>query len=177
MGLAAERAFCVINMERAPLKGFSLVEVALSLGVITFCMVALIGLMPVASGTLREADLRSGASDILRRIAAGIRNAAPNAQGRFQMIGLGNLGKITWGADGQSIAPTNGTLTRHGSPAPSSASSYAYRLEITPPDSADPASLGHAVIRIAWPETADWGGGKWLNAQGNEESLILFRLP
>lgn len=50
--------------------GFSLVEVALALGLFAFCFVALIGLLPVGLNTFRSAMDTSASAQIFERIAA-----------------------------------------------------------------------------------------------------------
>jgi uncharacterized protein (TIGR02598 family) len=51
-------------------KGFSLIEVTLAIGVISFALLALLGVMPVGMATLRDAMDRTTESQIIRQIGA-----------------------------------------------------------------------------------------------------------
>lgn len=50
--------------------GFSLVEIAIAMGLVTFSMVAVIGLLPVGLSTLRKATANTVEAQIVNRIAA-----------------------------------------------------------------------------------------------------------
>ena len=49
-------------------RGFSLIEVTVALGILSFAMVGIIGLMPVGLGTMRDAIDESTTSLIARRL-------------------------------------------------------------------------------------------------------------
>lgn len=51
-------------------KAFSLVEVAIAMGLITFCMVAMLGLLPVGLSTFRAAMEATIESQIVNQIAS-----------------------------------------------------------------------------------------------------------
>ncbi len=51
-------------------KAFSLVEVAIAMGLITFCMVAMLGLLPVGLSTFRAATEATIESQIVNQIAS-----------------------------------------------------------------------------------------------------------
>jgi len=59
--------------------GFSLVEVTLALGVAGFCLVALLGLLPVALNSNRAAIEQTAANGILSAIIADLRATPPTA--------------------------------------------------------------------------------------------------
>jgi hypothetical protein len=59
---------------RSRLAGFSLVEAALSLAILSFAIVAIIGLLPVALQTSRESSAETRATLIARRIVAEIQS-------------------------------------------------------------------------------------------------------
>jgi hypothetical protein len=64
-------------MRRAPACGpgaFSLVEVALSLAVVSFAIIAILGLLPVALRTARESNRETRATLIARRIVDELRS-------------------------------------------------------------------------------------------------------
>ena len=59
---------------RSRLTGFSLVEAALSLAILSFAIVAMIGLFPVALQTARESNAETRATLIARRIVDEIQS-------------------------------------------------------------------------------------------------------
>jgi hypothetical protein len=59
---------------RSRLTGFSLVEAALSLAILSFSVVAMIGLFPVALQTARESNAETRATFIARRIVDEIQS-------------------------------------------------------------------------------------------------------
>ena len=59
---------------RSRLTGFSLVEVALSLAILSFAIVAIMGLFPVALQTARESNAETRATLIARRIVDEIQS-------------------------------------------------------------------------------------------------------
>ena len=62
--------------------GFSLVEVTLALGVAAFCLVAILGMIPVGLTSSQNATAQTGAVSILRAVAADLRDTAlANASG------------------------------------------------------------------------------------------------
>ena len=62
-----------MNRGRRRIKGFSLIEVALALGVAAFCMVAVMGLLPVGVQTNRLSTSQTAASHIFTRVIADLR--------------------------------------------------------------------------------------------------------
>lgn len=157
-------------------QAFSLVEITLAIGIVSFCLLSLLGLMPVGMDSVRDASKQAEAVRLLKLMATGIQDATQNAAGGYEMLGFGTIKSIAWEADGTPLTPVDGFLTAVGSPvATTTDADFVYRLDITPPDAADPTAPGHAMIRIAWPPAAVWSGGQWSKAQGSEEVLVIFR--
>ncbi len=147
----------------------------MALGLISFCLVALMGLMPVGIEAVRDASRQAEAVRLLKHLATGIQGAAPDDDGQYRIAGFGALGDMVWRADGSSHPPRKGFLDASGMPAAESDADYSYRLTLTAPNESDPASCGYARISIAWPAGAAWAGDHWTGAQGNEEVLVMFR--
>ncbi|MDD5349046.1 MAG: hypothetical protein PHQ12_02425 [Chthoniobacteraceae bacterium] len=59
---------------RSP-SGFSLVEVALAIGIAGFCLISILGLIPVGLSVSQNASAQNGAVGIMGAIAADLRNA------------------------------------------------------------------------------------------------------
>lgn len=156
-------------------SAFSLVETALALGLVAFCVVALIGLMPASLDAIGNADREAEAARWVRQMATGIRIAAPDEDGNYRLTGFKPFSEITWTSDGRPLPVEEGFLNTAGTSARESDAAFAWRVEITPPDADDPSSLGRAMLRIAWPAASRWSGKEWKQAQGSEEALVLFR--
>ena len=60
-------------------SGFSLVEVTLALGVVGFCMLAIVGMLPVGLSANRNSIGQSAAADLARGIVADLRAAKNTA--------------------------------------------------------------------------------------------------
>ena len=56
--------------------GFSLVEVALALGIAAFCLVALLGMIPVGLNSSQNAVSQTGAASLLTAVGADLRDTA-----------------------------------------------------------------------------------------------------
>src|SRR6266480_660531 len=65
-------------MKRSPhaTAGFSMVEVVLALGVASFCLIAVFGLLPVGVQTNRNATSQTAATGILASVTADLRATA-----------------------------------------------------------------------------------------------------
>src|SRR5205809_1506701 len=61
------------------LHAFSLVEVTLALGVAAFCLIAVLGLVPVGVQTNRNATSQTTATNILSSVVSDIRATLPTA--------------------------------------------------------------------------------------------------
>lgn len=69
--------------------GFSLVEVAIALGIISFCLVALIGVFPVMLESIRLSREKTLVAEMYQTIAEDLRNAAPtNSEKRIYEFDL-----------------------------------------------------------------------------------------
>lgn len=156
-------------------RAFSLLEVTMTLGLISFCLVALIGLMPIGIDSVRDANRQAEAVRLLKHLATGIQGAARDGAGQYRLLGFGALNHIAWSANGASLAPVDGFLDASGTVAKEADADFSYRLELTAPDEENPASCGHAWISVAWPAGAAWSGSRWMKAQGREEILVMFR--
>jgi uncharacterized protein (TIGR02598 family) len=66
-----------------PRSGFSLVEVTLALGVAAFCLISVMGLLPIGVQTNRAAVQQTTANDILSAVVSDIRTVpkVPNGPG------------------------------------------------------------------------------------------------
>jgi hypothetical protein len=58
------------------LNAFSLIEVVISLGIFTFCIIGVVGLLPIASNAVKSVSLESSANNVAESIS-GIWQVAP----------------------------------------------------------------------------------------------------
>lgn len=58
-------------------QAFSLVEVVLALGIASFSMISIMGLLPVGLGNNRSSTAQTGAMNLITAIAADIRSTPP----------------------------------------------------------------------------------------------------
>jgi uncharacterized protein (TIGR02598 family) len=119
---------------------FSLVEIVLALGVAGFCLIAILGLMPVGVQTNRNATSQTAATNIMAAIVADLRTtpAAATTSPQFA-ITFGTEKTLFFDAAGQASTAL-GPDSR-------------YRLNIT----WNPAltGLNYAVLRVTWPASVD----------------------
>ena len=83
------------------INGFSLIEVVISLGIFTFCIIGVVGLLPIASNAVKSVSLESSANNVAESIS-GIWQVAP-ASAIPVSIPLGgnrNMGSFTIGPAG-----------------------------------------------------------------------------
>ncbi len=59
--------------------GFSLIEVAIAFGIISFALVVLLALLPMGLSSSREASAEEAATELLAATSADLRNASPGA--------------------------------------------------------------------------------------------------
>src|SRR4030095_12218986 len=126
------------------IAAFSLVELTLALGIAAFCLIAVVGIIPVGVQTNRNATSQTAATNIMAAVVADLR-ATPtttNTSLRFA-ISFGTGGTQTRYFDGSGTASTCST--------PGSR----YRMDITWTP-APPALTGlrYADVKVWWPAAA-----------------------
>lgn len=132
-------------------RGFTLVEVALALGITSFCLVALVGLFSLGINAERESTERLDASHIAQSLIAA-RRASSNAASTENFP----LPKFSSVNPGDSVSNSvlldeNGNLTASGK-----AARYKLTYRITAPPSGEirPYTL---YLNISWPANAPAG--------------------
>ena len=119
---------------------FSLVEIVVALGVAAFCLIAIVGLMPVGVQTNRNATSQTAATNIMAAIVADLRTTPAVATTSPQFaITFGTDKTLYFDASGQA-STSLGTDSR-------------YRLNIT--WNSAPTGLNYAVLRVTWPAPID----------------------
>jgi len=139
---------------------FSLVEVAVALGIAAFCLIVVFGLMPVSVQTNRSATSQTAATNIIAAVVADLR-ATPKTNN------ISSQFRITFGTN---PAPMyfDGAGQFAGSMAPASPTPFQprYQLNVTWGGS---AGLRYADLKVTWPAAA-----APTNAAGSVETFAAF---
>ncbi len=126
--------------DRPGRTGFSLIEVMLALGVVSFCLVTLMGLMTVGVQTGRDSTDVAQAADIASTLVSLRRSAPTNdLSSVFPLPPL--------------HVPASGTSYLSASGAPAAKAQAAYRLGYAV--STNSAHLSSLYLLLSWPAAAD----------------------
>lgn len=164
---------------RAPrsLCGFSLVEVTISIGIIAFALIGVVGLLPTGLRTIKYANEQAGAANVLNGIACALRDAETPDSTNYTGYFAGT--NITYAVGAASALPDimwdNLDLDGNRVTAAADAKrlSAVLRIEAQPADAFTP---GRAVVTVAWSAMANpqWTGSNWTKADGSLTSGIQF---
>lgn len=135
-------------------QAFSLIEVTVAIGVVAFSMLAIVGLLPIASQITRDSASQTNTSEILSSVVADMR-ATPKGSTTSPQYGIPLSGTSTLYFDGSGQVST------------SLKSKSRYTLTVTPA----PAGSGviYADIALTWPAAATLG-----NSVGSVETVAAF---
>jgi len=117
---------------------FSLVELTLALGIAAFCLMAVIGLVPVAALTNRNATSQTAATNVIASVIADMRATTSSTSPQYG-ITFGTAKTLYFDGAGQ-FATSLGANSR-------------YRVRITFPSS--PSGLSYAYVKATWPAPVD----------------------
>ena len=117
---------------------FSLVELTLALGVAAFCLMAVIGLVPVAALTNHNATSQTAATNVIASVIADMRATTSSTSPQYG-ITFGTAKTLYFDGAGQ-FATSLGANSR-------------YRVRITFPSS--PSGLSYADVKATWPAPVD----------------------
>ena len=134
-------------------RGFSLAEVVVALGVISFAIVAILGVLPSGLQTSKSSQDETRAAQIARSILAGIASQAPTQFDNIQLafsenssaqFNLGSSETKTLYADndGKIITDTNGAT---------------FKVDVTTnsaPTGFDSGNANQITVRVIWPANA-----------------------
>lgn len=144
----------------ASIRGFSLVEVALALGICSFCMIGLLGLLPVGLQNFQKADNQSVMANLATSVAQDIGSTSvgtsPTKSPYFSLI-------VPPSGGSSDTVPQTVFVNASGAPTsgPADVNSI-YRLSVA----FAPPVLGSkmattARILITFPAQADASVGTW----------------
>lgn len=140
-------------------RAFSLIELALSLGVAAFCLITVFGLLPYAAQTNRDSTSQTAATSLLSSIISDIRSTPPTTPIR----GLAATSveyQISIPTNPVSSATTNSPLyfSQEGTAQTSLQSQSRYRVTLTFLPNATGTSpyrtATRCYIKLSWPAAA-----------------------
>ena len=117
---------------------FSLVEVTLALGIAALCLIAVLGLMPVAALTNRNATSQTAVTNVIASVIADMRATTSSTSPQYG-ITFGTAKTLYFDGAGQ-FATSLGANSR-------------YRVRITFPSS--PSGLSYSDVKASWPAPVD----------------------
>jgi type II secretory pathway pseudopilin PulG len=162
------------NRQSPIASAFSLVEVVLALGIVSFCLLAIVGLLPVGLKAVKNANEQAGAAQVVDGIADALRKASSTNGTNFAATFAGGSIAYTLGG-GNSSTNQWPDLDLNGTSDPTGKRLSA-RLEILQQPTA--IQPGRAVISVAWPAQANptWNSANqtWSNAEGSVTTAIQF---
>ena len=147
--------------------GFSLIEIAAAIGIISFSLLPLVGLLPVGLNSMKTGQEQAGGANCLGQIAASLRNAKLTS-GTYTIAEPYN--NLSWT---HPNVLTN--ISLGGTPTTNSMDQRLVarvEIKVQPTDS----TPGEAYISVAWPNRAIWDAAtnRWVNAQGSVSTWLIF---
>lgn len=158
-------------------RGFSMVEVTVALGLVAFCLLALIGLLPIGLDSQKDSMTESAAISCLEHISGSIREALPDPNEPGTYRAGGRFSDLSWKLDGVPVEFTGVKLSASGYPATNPTEEhFVAHIEVQPPSLSPADRRGTALIRLAWPPQATWDASKsaWQNARGSSQTWVAF---
>lgn len=113
---------------------FSLVELTLAIGIAAFCLIAVMGLIPIAVQTNRNATSQTATNGIIASVIADMRSTTSSTSPQY-LITFGAAKTLYFDSVGQ-YATSLGANSR-------------YRVTVTFPSS--PSGLSYADVKATWP--------------------------
>ncbi len=148
---------------------FSLVEVMLALGVVSFCLLSIVGLLPTALRSVKNANAEAAAANALTQIADSLRNATTTNATSYTAGGA--FSDISW-----NLGAASNTLIKYlaldGQPTNSASARFVAQIDLVPPS--DLHSVGRARVSIAWPAVSTCSNNVWSKADGSLCSGLQF---
>jgi len=164
-----------MNTSRFRYSAFSLVEVVLALGLVSFALIAVLGLLPVGLRAVKDASEQAGAANVLNSIAEALRSASSVDAQNYTSDYSGQVIQYAVGGAARNILWPNLTLdgAEESAQTPRRLSAV---LNIIP--GGDATTPSRAIISVAWSAQAApvWDGDKqsWSKADGSIISGVQF---
>ena len=163
------------KIQNSPSAAFSLVEVTLAIGIVSFALLAVVGLLPVGLRSVKNANEQAAAANVMNAIGDALRTASSTDLATFTNSFAGQT--ISYITNGSATSVTWTNLTLDGSvETAASPKRLSAVLIITPPTSL--SVLGRATVSVAWSAQANptWNTANqtWTKSEGSLTSGIQF---
>jgi uncharacterized protein (TIGR02598 family) len=148
------------NELQANLRGFSLVEVTLALGIVAFAFITLFALLPTGLRLVRESSDEGVAVNILTALAADLKNSdgvAPITQNHQIPIDRAGVGVAYFDESGRFLGNNSGD-----------SAIYKANWSVRSRDVANGVPPG-AWLKISWPAASE-------SSTGSVETLVIFKV-
>lgn len=158
--------------------GFTLAEVVLALGIVLFCVLPIVGMLPVGMNSIRDARNEIAATSVVGGISKAILNAGITGTGGpiIQYAAPSPYKDLTWSIGSPSAISRDYTnLSYAGVPTNDLSNQHLNaHVQMRPP--ATLALSGTALVSVAWPKAARWDSDnqRWVNAQGSIATWVVF---
>ena len=163
-------------------NAFSLIEVTIALGIVSFALLAVIGLLPAGLKSVKNANEQAGAASVLNVISTALQNATPDDTDptKYTATVFSSNTTITFSKvdtpDTPIATPIKWeNLTLEGTEVPAFKQLSAVLSILAQPTSSTP---GRATISVSWSAQANptWDDStkKWNKAEGSITSGIQF---
>lgn len=178
-------------------KAFSLVEITVAVGIVSFALLAIMGLIPVGLKSVQDSSEQTRATDILNLAASGI-------QGQYYLGtngGQNNYAFANYVSDndpatvaGDTNPPWSAHTKYYVTQQPftinfnvledlsirkksdtTTTPRYQLYMKVTP--SADSISPVKVYLSVAWPGVASYGTNGWSKQQGYVETTVYANTP
>ncbi len=153
-------------------SAFSLIEVTVALGIASFGLLAVAGLLPVGLNSVKTSREEAAATKCLEQLSIALRTATLDSG--IYKVG-GSYTDISWRDDGTAMAPKSyNDISLGGFPTTDLLDQrLAARVEVVSPS---PTAQGKAMVSVAWPKQATWDSakGKWINATGSVSTWLTL---
>ncbi|XHR29749.1 MAG: hypothetical protein ACFUZC_04165 [Chthoniobacteraceae bacterium] len=149
-----------------PLAAFSLVEVVLALGICSFCLISVLGLLPVGINTNRDSIEQTAAVGIARAVGAdfwGV-SATATATSLYGILLPTSTAATTTPAQTLFFAE-NGNTT-------DSVSAARYRVDVAYGARSNASQPAAVRILVSWPATANPAKGQWPTNQAGSYQVV-----
>lgn len=162
-------------MKHRAASGFSLVEVTVAIGIVSFALLAVVGLLPVGLKSIKSATEQSAAANTLTALAESLRSAQSTDGTNYSFAFGGSTKDFKLGET--NLPPWTWTNLDLGGATNTANRRIAARLEIRETPSADGSTPGRASVSVAWsahPGLTYGTNGRWENADGQMVSGLQF---
>jgi Tfp pilus assembly protein PilV len=159
-------------------RAFSLVEVVIAIGIVSFAILAVLGLLPVGLRTIKNSNEQAGAANVVNGIIEAVRNASTNANsaGAYSNSYAGQSITFTNGAPATNCLWTN--LTLEGLATTNDFGKRLSAILIFTPPSTNLVTNGFGTVSVAWAGQANpvWSTNtlSWTNPGGTIEGSITM---